>query len=878
MFANSRTSLGTRIFIMCALLLLLSLGMVVGFTYKVSQSIADESLSQSLSDSLVLQTKFRELNQRDLENVVQTFASDPNFGAYIQEAINASEDGEIDVDSISDLIAEKRDNLGLDFIIILDEDGYVITHSERPDWQSKDLAAEPLVEPVIEDLFSVVGSWIEEETLYQAVGTPLVVDFSVAGYVVAGVRVDESFATSIQEIGGSDIVYVLENNNNFITVASTLGTLANEELITQLAPQNFTDDLALDNEELKIFIQLGGASHIAQVQSLAEPLENGTRPLLLTISSPAKYQESYQEIIQVVIIAGLVSIFLALILTFIFSSRTLKPVKQLAAAAENAARGNFSDPINLSGRDELTRLGAAINHLLSNLREKQDIQNYLTQISHLIPEDQPNKTASFEDTAQATRIKSLTILAIDSTPALESKSKASVLKSNIEKISNIIREQIAKYQGEIFSEASGQVICAFNRASGSLAAYAASIEINKLVDPIVKSSQGKAIKFAITDGNCIIGEYSLSDTSKSFVLGNPTKQATRLLLEANEGDCITSSSIYEKLKGFLDKNVIQVLGIEGAITQRRYCGLPLNQSIVLHSPELRAELAKTTTPNLPTDNVKFVPGAMIANRYEIISTIGSGSMGMVFKSLDHELDELVAIKLLKKDIGVDKKTLDNMKSEIRLARQITHQNILRTFDIGDISGLPFITMEYVRGLTLRSLMQNAQKLPYSAGLLIARQLCEGLSAVHSVGVLHRDIKPENIMVELNGNVKLMDFGIARSVRQDGKNGDEKGFFIGTPRYASPEQMTGKNLTESSDIYSCGVVLTEIFTGYSPIKGQTFTQISESHIQMPPIPPSELWPNIPRDLEAILLRCLEKQASDRFPSVNDLLKALNELQA
>ncbi len=307
--------------------------------------------------------------------------------------------------------------------------------------------------------------------------------------------------------------------------------------------------------------------------------------------------------------------------------------------------------------------------------------------------------------------------------------------------------------------------------------------------------------------------------------------------------------------------------------------MPLDAQRLLQVNEITIRQDSVSSSSQRTAANEIRTGAFIDNRYEIVSTLGEGSMGSVYKAMDQELDAMVAIKILRLGSTVDRESLENMKSEIRLARQITHQNILRTYDLGDVDGVPFITMEYVRGLTLRKLMTNTQKLPYSAGLQVARQLCEGLKAVHEIGVLHRDIKPENIIIELNGNVKLMDFGIARSLRDFKRERDsEKGLFVGTPRYASPEQMMGHELSVESDIYSCGVVLTELFTGTIPIEGDSFTQISESHVFSPPVPPKDLWPGIPDQLDAILLHCLAKRPEDRYQSVADLLEQLKELSA
>ena len=208
------------------------------------------------------------------------------------------------------------------------------------------------------------------------------------------------------------------------------------------------------------------------------------------------------------------------------------------------------------------------------------------------------------------------------------------------------------------------------------------------------------------------------------------------------------------------------------------------------------------------------------------------------------LDLLVALKMLRPSALVDGEQLERLKSEIKLARKITHPNVLRTFDFGEVDGQPFISMEYVRGLTLRYLLSETRRIPYTAGLRIARQLCAGLAAAHEVGVLHRDIKPENLILEQNGNAKLMDFGIARPIRRSGPGHTEQGSFVGTPNYSPPEQLAGEDVDQRADIYSSGVLMCEMFCGKLPFSGSNTMEIYIAQTQQEPIKPSAYWPEIP----------------------------------
>ncbi|HEX7180987.1 MAG TPA: serine/threonine-protein kinase, partial [Thermoanaerobaculia bacterium] len=197
---------------------------------------------------------------------------------------------------------------------------------------------------------------------------------------------------------------------------------------------------------------------------------------------------------------------------------------------------------------------------------------------------------------------------------------------------------------------------------------------------------------------------------------------------------------------------------------------------------------------------------------------------------------------------------------------------------GEIDGVPYISMEYVRGVTLRYMLDQTRRLPYSAGLRLAKQLCAGLNAAHSVGVLHRDIKPENMILEPTGNAKLMDFGIARPVNRLEPGQTEAGFIVGTPLYLSPEQLQGREIDTRADIYSSGVVLYEMFTGALPFQAPSAVEIMLKHLRETPPLPSTHWPEIPPKLEAIILRCLAKEPDERFRSVDELLRDLETLSA
>jgi len=270
-------------------------------------------------------------------------------------------------------------------------------------------------------------------------------------------------------------------------------------------------------------------------------------------------------------------------------------------------------------------------------------------------------------------------------------------------------------------------------------------------------------------------------------------------------------------------------------------------------------------------------GQLFAGRYEIQGVLGRGGMGVVYRAHDRDLDDIVAIKTLRGEVlSADPSLLDRFKQEIRLARRITHPNILRTHDLGETGGLKYLSMEFVKGLTLKQLVEAGDVLPTPVGLRIAKQICAGLAAAHEVGVIHRDIKPQNILIEPAGGLKIMDFGIARLKEERGMTAE--GTVVGTPDYMSPEQARGHVLDFRSDIYSTGVVLYEVFTGTLPFDGDSPLAVVLKHIQESPPSPQARNPKIDPRISQIILKCMQKDAKDRYQTINDLYEALTRVTA
>ena len=296
------------------------------------------------------------------------------------------------------------------------------------------------------------------------------------------------------------------------------------------------------------------------------------------------------------------------------------------------------------------------------------------------------------------------------------------------------------------------------------------------------------------------------------------------------------------------------------------CGTPLPSS---------PEFPVSTTETLSLPQGDLARGTVFAGRYEIIEELGRGGMGAVYRAEDKKVNEEVALKLIDPQISSDRKVIARFSQELKIARKISHRNVCRMHDLGESEGTHFITMEYVAGEDLKSLIKRIGQLPLAKALAIAGQAADGLAEAHRLDVVHRDLKPSNIMIDREGNAKIMDFGIARSLKTKSITGT--GLIIGTPDYMSPEQAEAKDVDRRSDIYSLGIILYEMVTGRVPFEGETPLSVAMKHKGEKPRDPKDWNPQIPAAFSRLILKCLEKDKGKRFQTASELRVEIEALE-
>ncbi len=894
-----RLPLATSIFALFAVLIVLAIGAAIAVTYTQGDKIAEQAVAGALRTSSAVQSEFTQRRLEEVQLKVQLIAADPSFVKYVSDAqgggLGLGDDVVLDSTSIGDLVKERQESFGFDIGMVLDPVGKVLARSDETEGFEQSLAEDPFIASALSEDKPISGYWRLNDKLYQAALWPLAEDQDLVGFLLVALEVDDELGTRVGKASGADIAYLLPEKDRVVVSATSLEAASRDALSEALAASGVADAVRAGTPMDRVTLNFQGQQWIGELAPV-DAAGGATLGSALRFTSSDFASAGYRRILNLVGLTGLVSLLIALPLSFLLAKITLRPLKQMAKAAQDAAGGSYQTRIEVPGRDELAQLGKSFNQLLSDLREKSDIEGYVTNLSRFLPDPgQDREVPSFvTQQAQAApvsaatppRRESLLLLGLDLREfarPLQARGADEALAELAERATSVI-DSGRRFGGRLVAGGGTRSVLGFSGADRFACALNAARDV-LAADPQVAA--------AMIEGDIVHGTVNTDAVAAQTAVGPASFQLERLLGEAAPGRVMLPRGLGESAKTLLAPEAVPV--VQGAVSAKPFYGLDIATLARVPAVEPRAIDTRAPTP-MPADSstatrevftprsaaaasaMSLKPGARLGGRYEILSVLGSGGMGVVYKARDLELDDVVALKMLKASALVDHEHLERLKSEIKLARKITHPNVLRTFDFGEVGGLPYISMEYVRGMTLRYLLRQAGRIPYSAALRIARQLVSGLHAAHEVGVLHRDIKPENLILEASGNAKLMDFGIARPIRRSEPGQTQPGMFVGTPAYSAPEQLAGEEVDHRADIYSSGVLLCEMFCGKLPFTGGNTMEIYIAQMQQAPVKPSQYWAEMPSALEAIILRCIERDAAMRYQSADELGAALAGLRA
>jgi HAMP domain-containing protein/predicted Ser/Thr protein kinase len=608
-------SLTLKIFLGTALVVVAIVAVTLIIAARSAQTAADESVNRVLASAREAVSAQLTGRAATLAGTAEAFVLNPQFRSRVEERA---------LSDVLDQAVVAADAMQAAWVQITDGDGLRLAKSDEPGAAEADLSGSPLIQAALGDEESRTAFGTSGDTmLIQIAAVPIIGAGRVRGALMAAQGIDSAFAARVKRQAATDleVVFFLRDENRAVVVSgSTLGRSAEVIAAIDSLPGAADADSTTAAQDMRIETDIAGVHYVGLAEALRSSSGDVAGGFLMLRDRDTEFA-TFQRLQRTLLLSGGIGIVIAAILSLLLAQGITRPVGKLVLATKRATDGDYNAEIPTTSRDEIGTLADAFRAMLRDLKEKQQLVEFL----------------STADQAKTVRLQAVSATA---------------------------------------------------------------------------------------------------------------------------------------------QHRIEAVGV--------------------------------------------VPGQKFAGRYEVKEILGEGGMGTVFKAVDSELGEVIAIKTLKKDfLSQDATALERFKGEIRLARRISHRNVVRTHDLGENSGIYYITMEYVEGKSLKELIRRSGRLPIAITLSVGKQLARALEIAHEQGVIHRDIKPQNMVVEPNGVLKVMDFGIARLASRKPESGvTQAGTIIGTPEYMAPEQLSGEDVDQRVDIYAAGCVLYECLTGRPPFVADT----------------------------------------------------------
>ncbi|HEY5611687.1 MAG TPA: protein kinase, partial [Thermoanaerobaculia bacterium] len=754
-----------------------------------------------------------------------------------------------------------------------------ITGSAREDMYT----SQPLLKDLIDSggIEPLSGVMISENKLYHVAVAPLNVGAASVrpAYLVNAYAIDERFANQIAEATQTGVLFLpspklIANMEQFSPRSTNAPSAASLQRMPEIATMFGTAKMIPAHT-----VEIDRSEYVFT----GEPLVASGSPVgaAVFVRSLDTELAPFREIERTLVYAGGAALLLAFILSWLIAKRLTRPIEKLAAIAQAVTEGDYSVQPDTQRTDEVGLLARSFGKMVVALRDKAELEELYEQMSARVEE----RTGPVFPLKPPLREEG-TILVTDLRGSLTTAGggNAEEVIASIARAMRIQDAEVKRQDGRVREIVGHRLVSVFPGERGVIHAIRACRAISEELSLQIDAAHPLSIGVGIATGDFVSGSVELTSERGEALVGNapllallfaweaPTSYAYISLESAQAaGNEVMSSASREEvhLKWIPNPLLVASLPLQSLTT-----GMMQAMNATASMSTLKLEESRTAPS--PTPSAEITTGAMFANRYEIEQVLGRGGMGIVYKATDKQLDETVAIKTLPGDVMQrSPEDLERFKREIRLARKITHRNVLRTYDYGEASGVYFISMEYVKGYTLADLLQESPKLAPRVALGVTRQISRGLQAAHEQGIIHRDIKPQNVLIDYRGEVKLMDFGIARMAEAT-EAMTQAGLIIGTPHYMSPEQVQGKQLDPRSDVYSMGVMVYESLAGARPFEAPSLTGILAAHLTQMPKPLIEVRPDIGAELNAIVMKCLAKNPQDRYADAGELLADLDRV--
>lgn len=854
---DTGTAFGITLIIGLAILLIG--GSVAMVTYLRGNEAAYQSAVEELEHSHQVLTVLRQQRFQLLLYISRIFSTDELLTSYLAEATQ-----EGDMVSVLDSIEEYQNLLTFDLAVILDRNGQVLTRTDDPDASGEDLSASSLLATALEDRENrAFGVWQQGDALYYAAAVPLVRQFDLVGYIIVAFSINDSYALQTKRMSGAEALFLASSPTGPMVSASTLDPKQAEEVVSALRRSG--DILAramsrgqrVDQESLS----LGGEDWL----TFLIPLEDAAGQSIgaTVILTPLDARTAvFRKILLVLVGTGLVSLVVAVLLASALGRRLTKPLQTLAATAEQAAVGNLDTTVPDVGGGAAGRMAESLAQMLSAMREKINLELYLGHVMRYLPE--PAKSGGV---ARPTATQ-VSLLAVEmrrfANPKIgyDPEENLGRFGRDVQRISTAA----ASHQGRIESVFGHRVLAVFEGDNHLFRALAAATEVLVMLsqrENVFDEPEPPAI--ALAAGGVITGSVIWGDQASPAIAGVTVQQLESLLREATPGEIYFTKPIYDAMAPALQRAGIQARAQRGLLSPQPLLLINLEQAAQLTGVSPTADSSSYAEERRSLSDV--VPGTVLGNRFDVLAQLGAGRNGLVIKARDRELGDLVTLKMLRGEVVADSERFERLRNVIRLARGIHHANILQVLDFGETDGIPFISFEMIRAMTLRYLVDQTERIPLMAALRIGRQISFGLHGAHQQGLLHLALKPRNVLVQPAGAVKLMDFGFSHPATADNED---------AVCYLAPEQLEGQNGEPRSDLWAWGILMYEMLTGEVPRRATTVVEMRQK-LMMEEVAPPSTKVELPSQLEQIILRCLAQRPDERFDTPLQLLEALEELR-
>jgi serine/threonine-protein kinase len=894
-----------KLFGLTALLIAIVVIVAVAITIERANAIAKTTVDNSIAGAAKLFKEFERQRLGRLALPAELLGTDPNFAAYIQKSLMGEPTAvpaasapptaapqtpaaplSLDLPSIADQLEQRRQAFGSDLFILLDDQGRVIARTDQPAVTAptyEDLYKEtPLVKNIVDDasLEGTAGVMSLGGKLYHAAVAPVGAGQPRVrvGYLVNAYAIDDTFANRIAQSTNAGVMF---------------GSAASPSIVRSTNAPSFGMQQMTGVERIfktgKTMPPTTADIERSKYVMTGEPLQSATQTVgaAVFLRSLDRELAPFKQIENALLVGGGAALLLAFIFSWLIAKRVTHPIEELAMIAQAVTGGDYTVHPPIDRSDEVGILGRSFAKMITALRDKAEIEELYEQMAARSGE---RDGIGAPQRSEPAKLDEGTILVTDlrELPATVGEGDAANVIAAISKVMKLQEAEVARQDGFVREIIGHRLVSVFRGDRGILHAIRAARAINEELGTMGEGHM--TIGVGIATGEFVTGSVDLEGDNGIAIIGNAPLLAELFAWHAPTGYAYISYETAQAAGGeIISTSTREQVQLKWLPNPLPVASLPLVSltTSMMHaigatsSSMATMRIAETipgqTAPGIAAQ--ELTPGSTFANRYRIDSIIGRGGMGVVYKAVDTQLDETVAIKTLPGDVmSRSPEDLERFKREIRLARKITHRNVLRTYDYGEAEGVYFISMEFVRGYTLAELLEEApahQMVP-RVGLGIARQICRGLEAAHEQGIIHRDIKPQNVLIDHKGEVKLMDFGIARMAEAH-EGMTQAGLIVGTPHYMSPEQVQGKQLDPRSDVYSMGVMLYEMLAGQKPFVSSSLTGVLTAHITENARPPIELRPEIGRQVNAIVMRCLAKDQKARYGNAGELLHDLDTVQ-